>query len=173
MQMHARWVDVQCSTARGQLDLCCVLSYSRRLLRKTWPTPSWSWSNPTRLPKASPPAPSTPRYFLRRTRCNAASSSVVLFNTCPHPSYLWNLIFVFSLVPSVWWGVPPLWHSRCLWRGTRLFSAKEQGPQPWTNIPGQDFPGSEPWGVRTLILRASKEIICWAKPLLVFLFSGF
>lgn len=113
MKMYTWWMNVWCRTPCGQLELCCVLSYSQRLLRKTWPMLSWSWSNPTRLPKVSPPALSMPRSSLTRTSCNSMSSSMILFNTC-HLSYLWKLIFIFSHVPSVWCGAPFLWHSRCL-----------------------------------------------------------
>ena len=90
MKIHAWWIHVWCETSCGLPELCCVLSYSQRLLRRTWPMLSWSWSSPIRLPEAFPPALSMPRSSLRRTSCNSMFSPVVLFKTC-HPSYLWNL----------------------------------------------------------------------------------
>lgn len=73
MKIHAWRMYVWCWTPGSQLKLCCVLSYSQRLPKRTWPMPSWSWSSPTRLPKAFPPAPSMLRSSLRRTNCNSAS----------------------------------------------------------------------------------------------------
>lgn len=103
MKVHAWWINIWYEISCAQPELCCVLSYSQRLLRRTWPMLSWSWSSPIRLPEASLPALSMPRSSLRRTNYNSIFSPMVLFNTY-HPSYLWNLgkkvlIFVFSHVP--------------------------------------------------------------------------
>lgn len=164
----------------GQLELFCVLSSSQRLLRRTWPTPSWSWSNPTGPPKASPPAPSMPRSSLKRTSCNAVPSSVVLFNTC-HPGYLWHfgnkvLIFVFSLVPSAGQRDPSQQRSRCLrgevW-GTRY------GAPLHKRLGATDLGQTSQdkifwvWALRSVDSDSEStqgDCFCWAKPLRVFFF---
>ena len=161
MKIHAWWMDVWCWAPCGRLQLCCVLSYSLRLPRRTWPTLSWSWSSPTGQPRASPPARSTRRSSSRRTSCNPASylisATPVIYETLDTKS-----LFLYSHSCLLCGGSPfPQ-------RGMKLLSAKSRGRGPLDKSPRTRFSGSEPWRVRTLILRPFKRIFCWAKPLYVF-----
>lgn len=113
----------------SQLQLCFpffFFLYSPRSPRKTWPMPSWSWSNHTGLPKASPPAPCMHRSSSRRTSCSDTSSLAVMCS----PSCLWHsetnsLVLYFhpclqcdgEPLPTAFW---------CLLRGTHF--PEEKGP---------------------------------------------
>lgn len=130
MKIHAWWMDVWCWTPCGRLLLCCFLSYSQRLPRRTWPTLSWSWSSPTRQPRASPPAQSMRRSSSRRTSCNPAS---YLISATP---VIYEILDTKSLFLY--------FHSCLLCGGSPFLTAfqvpserydapfcKEQGPQPF------------------------------------------
>ena len=151
MKIQAWGMDVWCRTPCGRLELCCVLSYSPRLLRRTWLMPSWSWSSPTRLPKASPPAPSMPRSSSRRTSCNSESylisATPVIYETLDTKSlflyFRLCLLCAGSPFPTAF-QVPSEAQGSSLQKLQLV--QKSRGRSPWTNLPGQDFPGLSPEG---------------------------
>ena len=127
---------------------CVVLSYSQRLPRRTWPTLSWSWSSPTRQPRASPPARSMRRSSSRRTSCNPASylisATPVIYETLDTKS-----LFLYFHLCLLCGGSPfPMAFQMPSERYDTPF-CEEQGPQPFGCLPGQDFLGLSPegWGL--------------------------
>lgn len=114
----------------GRLQLCCVLSYSLRSRRRTWPMLSWSWSSPTGQPRASPPARSTRRSSSRRTSCNPASylisATPVIYETLDTKSlflYFHSCLLCGGSLFPVAFQVPSERHDTPF--------CKEQGPRPF------------------------------------------